>query len=160
MVENITKRDVERDIAAIFASDEMSRIVIFCRAKKLRIVTLFLFVGNCPFKEEPYFACCPLFLWTFSLCVRIIRACCRRASTASTTQHSASSAHQAAKQVRADQSATTQASRRRLRRPECRRAFVQLAVFSKRTEKSKSARSTGSTKVFYLGVLGICKSPV
>ena len=45
-------------------------------------------------------------------------------------------------QVRADQSATTQASRQNWRDPLCRRAFIQIAVFSKRTKKSKSARPT------------------
>ena len=54
--------------------------------------------------------------------------------------------HKAAEQVRADQSATTQAGRRswrgESREPACRRPFVQVAVFSKRTKKSKSARPT------------------
>ena len=49
---------------------------------------------------------------------------------------------QAAKQVRVDQSATTQASRQSWREPSCHRAFTQLAVFSKRTKKSKSVRTT------------------
>ena len=48
----------------------------------------------------------------------------------------------AAKQVRADQSATTQASRQSWLEPACRRAFIQLPAFSKRTKKSKSARPT------------------
>ena len=46
----------------------------------------------------------------------------------------------AAKQVCADQSATTQVSRQSWREPTCRWAFVQLATFSKRTKKSNSAR--------------------
>ena len=48
----------------------------------------------------------------------------------------------AAKPVRADQSVTTQASRQSWREQVSRRAFIQLAVLSKRTKKSKSARST------------------
>ena len=56
-------------------------------------------------------------------------------------EHSASTLHQAAKQVPADQGATTQADSG-WREPACRRAFIQLAVFSNRTKKSKSARPT------------------
>ena len=41
---------------------------------------------------------------------------------------------QAAKQVRADQSATTQASRQSWLEPACRRAFIQLAVFKPNEE--------------------------
>ena len=64
-------------------------------------------------------------------------------STASTAQNSAISPHKAAKQVRADQSATTQASRQSWRDPaHACRACIQHAEFSKRTKKSKSARST------------------
>ena len=69
----------------------------------------------------------------------------------STTQHNCSTAprsqhgQQPAKQVRADQSATTQASRRSWLAPACRRAYIPLAVFSKRTKKSKSARPTKNT---------------
>ena len=44
-------------------------------------------------------------------------------------------AQQSAKQVRADQSAITQATRQSLLEPACRRVFIHLAVFSKRTEK-------------------------
>ena len=75
--------------------------------------------------------------------IRIIRACCR-ASTASTSQLSRaqSSLHKAETQARTDQSATTQASRQSWRKPACRRAFIQFAVFSKRTKKSKIARPT------------------
>ena len=66
----------------------------------------------------------------------------------STTQHNCSTAprsqhgQQPAKQVRADQSATTQASRRSWLAPACRRGYIQRAVLSKRTNKSKSARPT------------------
>ena len=53
--------------------------------------------------------------------------------TASTAQHSAaqSALHKAANQARADQSATMQASRQSWREPAYRRAFIQLAAFSK-----------------------------
>ena len=47
--------------------------------------------------------------------------------------------HKAAKQVRADQNATTQASRLSWQELARRREFIQLVVFSKRTKKSKSA---------------------
>ena len=65
----------------------------------------------------------------------------------STAQHSAKPA-QAAKHVRADQSATTQTSRQSWLEPACRRAFImqQLVVFYTsavvETKKSKSAGST------------------
>ena len=65
--------------------------------------------------------------------------------SASTGQHSTaqrSPPAQAAEQVRADQSATTQASIQSWLEAACRRAFIQLVVFSKRTKKSKSARPT------------------
>ena len=45
----------------------------------------------------------------------------------------------AAKQVRADQSATTRASRQSWQEPACWALIIQLAAFSKRTKKSKSA---------------------
>ena len=48
--------------------------------------------------------------------------------------------YKSAKQARADQSATTQAGRQSWREQACRRAFVQLAAFSKRTKKSKYIR--------------------
>ena len=53
-----------------------------------------------------------------------------------------SALHKAAKQVFADQSTTTQAGRQSWREPPCRRAFTQLAEFSKRTEKSFFSRPT------------------
>ena len=72
-----------------------------------------------------------------------VRECCRE-SAASTAQRTAmeSTLHKAAKQVRAGQIATTQASRQNWREPACRRAFIQLVVLSKRTKKSKRARPT------------------
>ena len=63
----------------------------------------------------------------------------------STTQHSTAQSaplHKAAQQERADQSAATQASRLEVRQPACRRAFIQLAMLSKRTKKSNTARPT------------------
>ena len=66
----------------------------------------------------------------------------RTASKAKRSTAQRSQPAQAAKQVRADQSATTQASRQGWLQPACRRAFRQLAVFSKRTKKSGSARPT------------------
>ena len=57
-----------------------------------------------------------------------------------THQSKAQSAlHKAATQVCADQNATTQASRQSWRTRACGRVFTQLAAFSKRTKKSKSA---------------------
>ena len=53
-----------------------------------------------------------------------------------------SALHKAAKQVRAGQSATAQASRQSWWELACRRAFMQPAAFSKRTKKSKSSRQT------------------
>ena len=47
-----------------------------------------------------------------------------------------SALHKAAKQVRADQSAITQASRQSWQELACRRALILLAAFSKRTKKS------------------------
>ena len=105
----------------------------------------------------------------------------RKHSTAQRSQPA-----QAAKQVRSDQSATTQASRQSWLEQACRRAFIQLAVFSEQTKKSKSARPTAGVMLpvrlytahslrsrFYFvdacgvrvafvdhGALGICKSPV
>ena len=77
-------------------------------------------------------------------------------------------AQQAAKQVQADQSATTQASRRSWLAPAYRRAYTQLAVFSKRTKKSKSARPAKillvrcakGLPVHYSCVLSISSIPV
>ena len=63
-----------------------------------------------------------------------VRACCRE-STASTAQHSAVSPAQS-------HNATTQASRHSWLQPACRRTLMQLAVLSRRTKKSKSARPT------------------
>ena len=101
------------------------------------------------------------------LCHVLLVACCRRASTvciavpqasrrrastvfsntASTAQHSAISPqispHKASKQVRADPSATTQASRQSCREPaHVVHAFIQHAGFSKRTKKLKSVPPT------------------
>ena len=58
-----------------------------------------------------------------------IRECCRRASTARTAQHSTaqSALHKAANQVRADHSATAQASRQNWQEPEYRQKIRQLA---------------------------------
>ena len=50
-----------------------------------------------------------------------------------------SALHKSATQVCADQNVTTQASRQSWRTRACRRVFAQLAAFSKRTKKSKSA---------------------
>jgi len=65
---------------------------------------------------------------------------------ASQAQHSTAQrsqpAQQAAKQVRADHSAATQACRRSWLAPACRRAYIQIAVSSKRTNKSTYARPT------------------
>ena len=68
------------------------------------------------------------------------RACCRRASTAITAQHGTaqSALDKAAKQVRADQSATTQASR--VGESQHVVEHLQFDVLSKRTKKSKSDR--------------------
>ena len=62
----------------------------------------------------------------------------------STAQHSKvqSTRTSSKSSIRADQSAITQASRRSCFEPACRRVFIQLAVFPKRTKKSKSARPT------------------
>ena len=66
---------------------------------------------------------------------------CRKHSKAQRSQPS-----QAAKQARADQSATMQASRQSWLESACRRVFIQLAVFSKQTKKSKSP--PGPTKMY------------
>ena len=58
------------------------------------------------------------------------------------TAHRSQPAQQAAKQVRADHSAATQACRRSWLAPACRRAYIQIAVSSKRTNKSTYARPT------------------
>ena len=78
-------------------------------------------------------------------------------------QHSTVNTHKQQKQVRADQSATTQAGRQRWLEPACRGAFTQLAVFSKR-KKSKSARPTKiynhcnhSQSSLLAGVMFACK---
>ena len=39
--ENITKRDIKRDISAVFVRNGMSRTVIFCHAQMVRIETVF-----------------------------------------------------------------------------------------------------------------------
>ena len=74
------------------------------------------------------------------------------------TQHSEarSALHKAANKVRADQSATTQASRQSWRELACRRAFIiQLAAFSKRRKISKYVRQKNATthKVAEAGVM-------
>ena len=81
-----------------------------------------------------------------------IRACCRRASSdiyyhpgpqAPQALHRAEQrsqpAQQSAKKVRADQSATTQASRRSWLTPACRRAHIQLTVLTNEVIKICSA---------------------
>ena len=112
----------------------------------------FLFTAVLLLKNDllPYFC----FLRDFFLYVRRIYEHVVAEHEISTTtvpqtpqsQHSSAQrsqpARQAAKQVRADQSATTQASRRSWLAPACRRGYIQRAVLSKRTNKSKSARPT------------------
>lgn len=66
-----------------------------------------------------------------SLLIRMMGACCRRASTtASTAQHStAQRIHPAqSSEARADQSAATEASRQSWREPACRREFTARCV--------------------------------
>ena len=43
---NITKREIKRDISAIFVRNGMSWIAIFCHAQMSQIVTFFFFVRN------------------------------------------------------------------------------------------------------------------
>ena len=71
-------------------------------------------------------------------------ACCQRASTASTVQHSTaqSALHEAATPVRADQSVTTQASRQSWREPACRPAFTQPRGVLKTNQEIEIARPT------------------
>ena len=84
--------------------------------------------------EEPCFPIFSFFVGLLFMRTTNIRPCCRRAPsdvyyhTASTAQ--CSQPAQAAKEVRPDQSATTQASRRNWLESACGRAFIQLAVFS------------------------------
>ena len=73
------------------------------------------------------------FLWAFFPYV-LVRACCRRASTANTALQSAIRPAQTAKQLRADQSATTQASRQNWREPACRRASAARSVLKTNKE--------------------------
>ena len=76
-----------------------------------------------------------------------VRACCRRASTASTAQHIAieSALHKAEKQARADTTAINASKRTELARASVSSsiyAIIQPAVFSKRIKKSSSAWPT------------------
>ena len=95
----------------------------------------------------------------------LLCCCCRRAPsdiyypTVPQAQHNTaqrSQPAQAAKQVRADQSATKQASRLSRLEPTCRRAFVRPVVFSKRTKKSKSPRPTQYTIVHFEQLINSC----
>ena len=96
------------------------------------------------FLEEPYI--CNILLW-WAFFLYNVRACCRRASTLycstvitdSTAQRNQPGTKPQSKNVRADQSATTQACRQSLREPAhvVERLFIQHAEFSKRTKKSK-----------------------
>ena len=98
------------------------------------------------FLEEP---CCPFFVlvrlfYIPGMYERVV------AEHVPQARHIAISPHEAAKHVRADQSATTQASRQSWREPAFRRAFEQLAAFSNRTKKSKSCRIRVGTEIFLI----------
>lgn len=67
----------------------------------------------------------------------MVGACCLASTTEITAQHSTINPAQST-QVRAYQSATTQASRQSWRKPKFRRAFT--PHLSKRTKKSKPGR--------------------
>ena len=85
------------------------------------------------------------FLWPSSLIIMYEHVVVKHLPQ---TQHSKAqlALPKSAKQVRAGQSATTQASSQSWRELACRRAFMQLAASWKRAKKSKSARQKYNKK--------------
>ena len=102
-------------------------------------------------KPSPYspssqpFSACKLptiehYLWgNLPECLRFLRSA--SAAQLSTAQSTRTSSKASTRRSERD-NVSKQASRQRWLEPACRRAFVQLAVFSKRTKKSKYARPT------------------
>ena len=107
-------------------SSHLNNAFFFCLRTRIFYFAIFL--------EEP----------SFSHSFLDVRAYCRE-STASTAQRSQPCTKQQSKHVPIIARQRKRADRvGESREPVCRRAFIQLAVFSKRTEKSKSARRTKS----------------